>query len=171
MNSAPDQSETAPPRRIGVRLFRLSASPALRNSLSLRLENVALWLALAALAWTPFPLGSNRGWSWSFLALMIAAAWLVWLSSVWRQPRLILVQWRAVAIPALLALAALAWGVVQIIPGVPASWAHPVWSLASSTLRQNLSGTISLDPWRTETELMKLGIYAMTAWLFYSLAR
>jgi O-antigen ligase len=68
-------------------------------------------------------------------------------------------------------LAALAWGVVQIIPGVPASWAHPVWTLAASALHQKFSGTISLDPWRTETELMKLGTYAMAAWLFYSLAR
>jgi O-antigen ligase len=82
-----------------------------------------------------------------------------------------LVPLRPVAIPALLAMTALAWGVVQIIPGVPASWAHPVWSVASSTLRQNLSATISLDPWRTETELMKLGAYAITAWLFYSMAR
>lgn len=171
MNSPLDHEEAAAVGGVGVLGMRLALSPALKNALGLRLENVALWLCLAALAWTPFPLGSNRGWSWSVLALMISAAWLVWLLSVWRQPRLILAQLRPVAIPFLLAAVALIWGVVQVIPFVPANWAHPLWTVASSVLRRSLPATISLDPWRTEAELMKLVAYAMMAWLFYSLSR
>jgi len=171
MNSPLDQRETALPGRVSSAGPWLSLSPALRNSLSLRLENVVFWLTLAALAWAPFPLGSNRGWSWSLLALMIATAWLVWVASVWQRPGIILRQARPLVVPLSLAAAALAWGVVQIIPGVPIGWAHPVWSMASSALRQALPGTISLDPWRTETELMKLTTYAMAALLFYSMAR
>lgn len=171
MISPLDQAETEPTGHIGTPRWRLSLSPALKNSLSLRLENVALWLLLTTLAWTPFPLGSNRGWSWSLLGLMVAMAWLVWLLSVWQQPGLIQRQARPLTIPLLLAAAALTWGVIQIIPAVPTSWTHPVWSMASSALRKNLPATISLDPWRTETELMKLAAYAMMAWLFYSMAR
>jgi O-antigen ligase len=171
MNSPLDQAETALTDRRAASRLRFSLSPALKNSLSLRLENVAFWLLIVALAWTPFPIGSNRGWSWSLLALIVAAAWLVWLSSVWQRPGLIRRQARPLTIPLLLAAAALAWGVVQIIPVVPAGWAHPVWSMASSALRKSLPATISLDPWRTETELMKLSSYAMMAWLFYSMAR
>lgn len=56
---------------------------------------------------------------------------------------------------------ALLWGIVQALPIVPASWTHPVWQLADSVLGAKTSGTISLDPWRTGTEVMKLATYGM----------
>ncbi|MBU6299765.1 MAG: O-antigen ligase family protein [Alphaproteobacteria bacterium] len=67
--------------------------------------------------------------------------------------------------PIILAVLALAWGVVQIAPLVPQSWMHPVWQLANGVLGRQTRGVISLDPWRSETELMKLLVYAMAAWL------
>ena len=35
-------------------------------------------LTCALLIWAPIPLGSNRPWSWSLLALLAAAALLLW---------------------------------------------------------------------------------------------
>src|SRR5258707_188278 len=46
-------------------------------------EITAFWLLIAILAWAPFPLGSNRPWSWSVLMLLIALAWGAWALSVW----------------------------------------------------------------------------------------
>jgi O-antigen ligase len=40
-----------------------------------------------------------------------------------------------------------------------------VWKLANNVLGTHASGTISLEPWRTVTEIMKLTTYAMAAWL------
>ena len=127
-------------------------------------------LVVAILAWAPFPLGSYRPWSWSILAVLTVITSLVWLASMWAAPGQIMQQARKVAPPLILGLAALAWGAVQIVPHMPASLAHPIWSMAAGALRAPTASTISLAPWQTETELMKLGTYAMMAWLAYALA-
>lgn len=147
------------------------ASAFFEQLLRMRLESAAPWFLIMVVAWSPFPVGSDRQWSWSLLLLMIAAAWLVWLASVWNQQQSVLQQARPLYVPLGLGTVALAWGVIQVLPIVPASWAHPVWSIASGGLGRALPATISLDPWRTEGELAKLAGYAMTAWLFYSLSR
>jgi O-antigen ligase len=137
----------------------------------LNLNNAAPWFLVATLAWAPFPLGSNRGWSWSLLAILVAISWLLWIASEWKRPEVVVKQLRPVLPAAVLVLLPLAWGVAQTSSWLPQSIAHPVWSIASTGLSKNLPGTVSIDPWRTETELMKLSTYAMSAWLFYALAR
>src|SRR5277367_5641379 len=44
-----------------------------------RIETAALWLLIAIIAWAQFPLGSNRPWAWSFLVLLIAVDWALWI--------------------------------------------------------------------------------------------
>ncbi|MDE3116889.1 MAG: O-antigen ligase family protein, partial [Pseudomonadota bacterium] len=68
-------------------------------------------------------------------------------------------------VPLALGGLALLWGVVQIIPYVPQSWSHPVWQMAAAVLGTHPAATISLNPWRSGTELMKLATYAMALWL------
>jgi O-antigen ligase len=101
--------------------------------------------------------------------ILVAACWILWLASLgpnetWRDVRV-------VAIPLGLAILVLLWAVVQIMPGVPASWAHPIWAMTSDALGRPLPGVISLNPWRTETEIVKLGSYIMACWLAFRLAR
>ncbi|MGB8363044.1 MAG: O-antigen ligase family protein [Rhizomicrobium sp.] len=60
---------------------------------------------------------------------------------------------------------ALGWAIIQIVPFVPQSWAHPVWQLANGVVGTHLRGTISMAPWRSATALMELCTYAMAAWL------
>ncbi len=48
---------------------------------------------------------------------------------------------------------------------MPQAWTHPVWQLAGNVLGTHTNAVISLNPWRSETELMKLLTYAMAAWL------
>ncbi len=128
-------------------------------------SRVSLALLLIILAWAPFPLGSNRPWSWSLLCLLITSSWLFWFASVWSKPWNLVENVRGL-VPALaFAVLALGWAIVQVLPIVPADWSHPVWQLASDVLGVKLSHVISLNPWRSQTELMKLAAYAMTAWL------
>src|ERR1700680_4105331 len=60
---------------------------------------------------------------------------------------------------------ALLWGVVQVVPFVPASSAHLIWTMSANALGHPLSGTISLNPWESGTALMKIVACAMTTWL------
>ena len=124
-------------------------------------------LFVAVLAWAPFPLGSNRPWSWSLLCLLIACCWLLWAVSIWRAPDKATARIRKVIGPLVLGAVALLWAVVQILPVVPASWGHPVWQLAAQAMGKPLASSISLNPWRTETEFMKLFCYGLTALLAY----
>jgi O-antigen ligase len=62
------------------------------------------------------------------------------------------------------------WAVLQTLP-LFAAWDHPVWAMASQILARNLSASISIDPWRTGTETVKLASYAAACWLAFSIAR
>jgi O-antigen ligase len=128
-------------------------------------ERLSFILLLLILAWAPFPLGSNRPWAWSLLSLLIAAAWFLWSVAACRRPDTLPGLARGLLIPGVLASLALAWGVVQVLPIVPGAWAHPDWRMAGEALGKPLSGVISLSPWRTITEVMKLSSYLMVAWL------
>src|SRR5271156_6799950 len=130
-----------------------------------RYELLSFILLLLILAWAPFPLGSNRPWAWSLLSLLIASSWLLWSVSAWQRPDTTRGLAHGLLIPWILALLALAWGVVQVLPIVPQAWVHPAWGMAAQALGKPLDGVISLSPWRTVTEVMKLGSYLMVAWL------
>jgi O-antigen ligase len=135
------------------------------RTLAARFDGASFWLFVIALEWAPFPLGSNRPWSWSLLSLLVTICWLLWCASVWSNPHSAVRLARGIRIPFLLGGLALLWGLVQILPGVPETWAHPVWQMAGSVLSAHPAGTISLNPWSTVTELMKLATYGMALWL------
>ena len=134
-------------------------------------ETISFWLLITILAWAPFPLGSNRPWSWALLSLLVVACWVAWVVAVWQEPEVAARQFRRVAMPVILASLALLWGLVQICPSVFTSWAHPIWAIGADGLGIPLHGMIALDPWRTSTELMKLATYVMAAWLAYALCQ
>lgn len=142
-----------------------------RERWSAHLESSVFALMVAILAWAPFPLGSNRPWSWSLLALLVSVCWIFWTVSYLLRPVDLRVPWKYVAPLLVLLGIPLLWAGIQILPVVPQSWAHPVWSIASDILARPVGGRISIDPWRTATELMKLLTYVMTACLVFLLCR
>lgn len=142
-----------------------SPDVAARSGRAIWFERIAFALFVFALAWAPFPLGSNRAWSWSLLCLLIALCWALWCASVWANPLSAVRYARRLAGPFLLGALALVWAIVQIVPFVPAAWSHPVWQLANEILGTRTGAAISLDPWRTGTEAMKLAAYGMALWL------
>src|SRR5882672_1607519 len=88
-----------------------------------RTEGLAFWLLVGALAWAPFPLGSNRPWSWSLLTVLVSAIWLVWVLSVWSAPEK-LRPLRRLSGPLVLGALTMAWALIQTSTLVPASWVH-----------------------------------------------
>jgi O-antigen ligase len=147
------------------------SGPAERGNWPALGETASFCLLVATLAWAPFPLGSNRPWSWTLMTLLIVAAWLCWLGSVWERPAGAARSLRRVAVPLVLASLALLWGVAQCVSWMPRSWLHPVWQVAAEGLGQPLRAMVSLNGWNSITELMKLVTYMMAGWLAYVLCQ
>lgn len=151
-----------------VPLASLHAAP---NKIRQAAGTAAVWLYIMALAWAPFPLGGAIAWAAGLQEILIALCCLLWVISVVGNPN---EDWRSVrviAVPGILVVFALGWACVQIIPGVPASWIHPLWSMTSQSLGVPVDGTISINPWRTESEILKLSSYVMAFWLVFRLGR
>jgi O-antigen ligase len=134
-------------------------------------RTAAVWLYIATLAWAPFPLGGAIAWAAGLQEILIALCWLLWATSTLGAPGENRRSVRVVVIPLLLAAAALVWACLQIVPGVPAGWVHPLWSMASETMGVPVEGVISINPWRTEAEILKLLSYGMAFWLAFRLGR
>jgi len=128
------------------------------------LENSAFWLLIATLAWAPFPLGSNRPWAWSALALLVACCWGVWVASgaPMRVERRVL---RRLWPPALLVALCLVWGVFQAVPLLSLGPSREIWAETLGVLGGGPSSPISLYPWQTLDEVIKLATYVMAACL------
>jgi O-antigen ligase len=129
------------------------------------LESWAFGLLIFTLIWTPFPLGSNRPWSWSLLSLLITLCWLLFTASICLNTDASLGWMRRFRIPFAMALAALCFGFIQVLPWAPSAVAHPIWTMASSALGHQTASSISMNPWRSLTELVKLITYAQIAFL------
>ncbi len=131
----------------------------------------AFWLLIATLAWAPFPLGSAVSWGAPLLELMIAFSWVLWAISTIGDGREGVANLRAIAVPAAIVLVVLAWTVVQTLPIAPETWAHPIWSMTAQSLQRPVPGVVSIDPWRTHAETLKLAGYAAAFWLAFVMAR
>jgi len=127
-------------------------------------------MLIAIVAWAPFPLGSNRQWSWSLLAALVSINWSIWVLSVWGAPQK-LRPLRRLFVPLVLSLLTLAWALIQASTFVPSAWVHPVWQLGADLLQRPVQGSISMDRWRTLTEVMKLATYLAAGVLAFMMAQ
>ena len=131
------------------------------------LEPFAFWMLVAIVAWAPFPIGSNHPWSWTVLAILVAADWMLVVGSRFHEPDKTFDQLVPLLGPILLASAALLWAFVQTLPVVPAAWAHPVWDMEAETIGAPVGAVVSLNPWRSLTEIVKLLTYVTAAGASY----
>jgi O-antigen ligase len=137
---------------------------------SRRMKSVAVWLLIAVMAWAPFPLGGAIAWAAGLQEILVALCWAAWALSLAGGRNAWVASLGPVLVPLVLVLAVLSWALVQMLPVVPASWAHPAWAAAEGALGAAAAGTISIDPWLTGSELLKLVSYFMAGWLAYVLA-
>lgn len=129
-----------------------------------------LLLALVLLA--PLPLGANRPWAWSLLALTLgglAGFWsLMVLTGRCRAPVAVT---RLTPVVVLFGLT-LGWAGLQTSPLLPVAWWHPLWTESVTALGQSVPfGAVSLDPERTLTAIMRLTSYGAVFWLAVQLGR
>ncbi len=136
-----------------------------------RLERATLISLIGVLAWAPFPLGSNRPWSWSLLSILIALCCGLWALSQAIAPSSSSSSLKPYLVPATLFAGVLLWGAIQLFPYVPPSWPHPIWQVASDALQVKIKPIISIDPWRTATEWMKLLTYLAAGGLTFFLCQ
>jgi hypothetical protein len=151
----------------------MSALPMATAPAKLRViaRKSAIWLLLATLAWAPFPLGGAIAWAPGLQEMLVAACWLLWAMGTSGPLDEYESNSRILTVPLVLALLVLVWAAIQMLPVVPASWTHPIWGMASEVLNQPVAGTISLNPWLTETEILKLASYIMAGYLAFQIAQ
>lgn len=135
------------------------------------LERLLFWGLITTTVLAPLPLGSNRPWSWSLLALLTGALVVAWgIGAALRRapaPFGFRLTW-----PILLPFgAALAWAAVQTWSFVPQDWHHPMWAAAAGVLDQELQGRVTVDPFSGWTAVMRLLSYGAVFWLALQLGR
>ena len=126
-----------------------------------------LLLLLVILA--PLPLGSNREWSWTLCAFMVAVITLGWVIQSLIYPRQVSVSLKPVVI--MLFLAVCAWGWLQTVPWVPAQWKHPLWNMSAEVLGGSLPGSISLSAEDSFIAVMRLLCYGLVFFLAFQYGR
>jgi O-antigen ligase len=146
-----------------------------RGGLGVELPDVAgpgSWTTLRGLLvgllfWAPLPLGSNRPWAWTVLAVAVGALLLAWCGAELRQPRV-----RSLPVPLRLAGVliggALGWAWMQT---VASPWlAHPIWSW---TVAYGLEAAPhpSIDPAAGRAATLRFLSYVGVFWLCFALAR
>ncbi len=130
-------------------------------------RTIHFWAFAAVISICPLPLGANRPWSWSVLAVTVGI--LVLLIPWANTNRSIIPRnlYRALAPPATLVGLSLAWAVLQTSTFLPDSWSHPVWSVAAAAVAQpaNFVGRVAVDLGAARTELMLFLVYGAVFWI------
>lgn len=134
-------------------------------------KKLALWFYVGTLAWAPFPLGSNRPWSLDLLLILIALCSLAWSIAPWYDRRRTSKGFEQLYAPITLSIFVLAWSLVQASSFVPKDWGHPIWAIAAGALGQPPTEHISLNPWRTLSECLKLASYIIASILSFQISR
>ena len=124
------------------------------------LQWAVLWALMGFVLLAAVPLGANRPVSWTLLSLAVLMIFVmqVLIDSIQRLSE----QTKGLWLPAALYLGAVAWGGIQLLPGVPASYIHPVWIAVD-----DVPGHISADPGQGQQIVMRYLCYAMIFWIAF----
>jgi len=122
------------------------------------------YLLLFAVVLLPLPFGAVFQWTWAGLSLLVGVLLIVSVlanltTSVLRY------EFRALWLPALLYLAVVTWVAVQASGLMLDAWGHTIWKQTAEELGGSVAAAISLNPYATRSELLKLLTYAGVFWL------
>ena len=143
-------------------------------------ENILLLLFVAALAWAPFPYGSNRFWAELVLGGALGAVLLGWSGAALCGLTSVTSLTQRLLAPALCIVVALGWGLAQSIDLDAVSkltgsrvdmLAHPVWSMAAAALGTRPGAYISVDPELTRQAIFAGSLSIASFLLAFELAR
>ncbi|QQS14155.1 MAG: O-antigen ligase family protein [Rhodospirillales bacterium] len=137
-----------------------------------RLETVSRYGFWAVLALAPLPLGSNRDWAWSPLAVVVGLLLVARAAAAWRgddgAPAL---DPRRLWLPIACLLVVSAWALAQTVAWTPSGWHSGLYGAAGEALGAAPAGRVSIDPELTQAALMRLLTYAGMFWLALGVCR
>lgn len=131
-------------------------------------------LLIAIVLLAPLPLGSNRPWSWSLLAVSVGVLLVIWSvrAAMGRVP---IPVPPAFLLPVCLPYAlVLGWAALQTSSTMPPFLWHPMWTEVGPVLLPSSgppTGMISTDPAMTWTAILRLACYGGIFWLAVQFGR
>jgi hypothetical protein len=134
-----------------TRTFEVKLAIFLRRLLFLGL---ALIVALA-----PLPLGSNRDWSWSPLAVIVGTLLIAQASIALRPNIMAFASFRALIVPAGLATVVVVWALAQAVGWTPVTWENPIRIASAPYLPPSVDHPVALATEQVMTGLMRLLTY------------
>lgn len=146
----------------------IKPKPARRGG---RAEGILFGALIAAVALAPLPLGSSRPLPAALLALALGVLLVAWAACAGMGAARMAVSPAKIRVPLILFGLVALWILVQALPILPAGWGDPIWGVAAEALGTPLRHTISVNPERTLSGLMRLLSYAAVFWLALQLAR
>ncbi len=149
----------------------LAGAESKKFSWASNFESWLYFVFIACLAITPLWLGGNRLISWGAHAVLFGGVLIFLEIGLLISGRGHSVGLYHIRLPAILIGVVLAWIVLQIAGIVPASWMHPIWSLASGVLGEPLTGSISVNRELTVLALVRLLTAVAVFWLSLQLCR
>ncbi len=126
----------------------------MKSNLVHRTQNILGLVTLSLVLLSSLALGANRPVSWSLLAIAVTLLFALQVILAYWQP--VPTVLRKLLLPGLLILASILWAFVQVLPGIPAAFAHPVWLYA-----QEAPAFISADPGQGRHAVMRMMCYVM----------
>jgi len=109
------------------------------------MQKIFLWSLIAIVAIAPLPLGSNRPLGWSLLSLEVGVLLVCWsIYHMWAGQTLP-VKIKYIRVPLALFALTCAWVLVQLIPNIPFSLAHPAWQEVNIFFGSDIPGRITID--------------------------
>lgn len=131
------------------------------------------WGLTGLIALLPLPLGANRLWAWSAMAMIVGVLFLAWAVHLVRHGESLRIPWRRHAPATLLFMLAIGWFALQASGWTPAAWDHPLWSAAATALDDGagIDGAISLDPAASLDVTMRFLAYGVIFWLALHMSR
>ncbi|MFM2042057.1 MAG: hypothetical protein RLY86_633 [Pseudomonadota bacterium] len=115
----------------------------------------------------PLPLGLNRPLGWTIAIVVLALLCLTWPLARWRDKPRFSAPRTDLAVPGLLAGTVVIWAIIQAIPGMPPTMAHPVWQQAAGVLALPVHASLSLAPDATLDGILRLLGYIAAFWLAF----
>jgi len=113
----------------------------------------------------PLPFGAVYQWTWAGLAVLVALLLLVSTPSYLIRLKRLPAHQAHLWLPALLYFLVVAWSLLQGSDLTPDAWDHPLWQQSADLLGETAIGTISLDPYASWSESVKMLTYAAVFWL------
>jgi O-antigen ligase len=117
---------------------------------------VTLFFAILLVA--PIPLGANRDWAWSPIAVILGllAVWQALGVGFDEGQYVRAAEWRPLALVVLCFLVVVAMGILQISPAVPASWTADLYRRAAEALGHPIAAVISVNADASRAILIKI---------------